>query len=203
MVTLLHPLTPTALDCVAGAPAGAPAGALWAAESVASGGRAAKARVHALAYALSSAPAVDTPPPCALTAAADAKVRVASSRTCARRARGSLPRVPRPSPSLHLPRSPSSQTTHAQRAPAAPDKLVALPGRLLIVGFGSIAAGVLPLILRHVDVPVSRVTLLTAPDRGAEAHAAAARHGLGCLVCALTPDNYRQARERLLVCFPS
>jgi hypothetical protein len=78
--------------------------------------------------------------------------------------------------------------------PAAPLRLAALPGRLLLIGFGSIGAGVLPLLLRHVSVPAERVTLLTAPDRGAEATAAAAAHGLACVIATLTPDNYRQVR---------
>jgi len=62
------------------------------------------------------------------------------------------------------------------------------------VGFGSIGAGVVPLLLRHVVVAAERVTLLTAPDRGDEAHAAARRHGFACVVVALTPANFRQAR---------
>ena len=70
-----------------------------------------------------------------------------------------------------------------------------LPARLLVIGFGSIGAGVLPLLLRHVAVAAERVTLLTAADRGAEARAAAQRHGFAVAVVALTPDNYRQARE--------
>ena len=71
-----------------------------------------------------------------------------------------------------------------------------LPGRLLVIGFGSIGAGVLPLLLRHVAVAAERVTLLTAADREAEARAAAQRHGFAAVVVALTPDNYRQARAR-------
>ena len=39
-------------------------------------------------------------------------------------------------------------------------------GRLVFVGFGSIGQGTLPLILRHVDMPRDRITILTADERG-------------------------------------
>ncbi|MCC7485133.1 MAG: homospermidine synthase [Burkholderiales bacterium] len=39
-------------------------------------------------------------------------------------------------------------------------------GRLLFVGFGSIGQGTLPLILRHIDMPRDRITILTADERG-------------------------------------
>ena len=32
-------------------------------------------------------------------------------------------------------------------------------GKLLIIGFGSIGQGVLPLILRHLDMPAERITI--------------------------------------------
>jgi len=96
---------------------------------------------------------------------------------------------------------PDSLPAHALPAHSAqqpPLPLVTLPGRLLVVGFGSIAAGCLPLILRHVRVERCKVTLLTAPDRGAEARAAAKQHGLNVVVCSLTPGNYREVVEPLL-----
>ena len=40
-------------------------------------------------------------------------------------------------------------------------KHVAFDGRLLILGFGSIGQGVLPLILRHVDMPAERIMIVT------------------------------------------
>jgi homospermidine synthase len=39
---------------------------------------------------------------------------------------------------------------------------VAYSGRLVVVGFGSIGQGVLPLILRHVDMPASAISVVTA-----------------------------------------
>ena len=67
------------------------------------------------------------------------------------------------------------------------------------MGFGSIGAGVLPLVLRHLAVDPAQITLLTAPDRGLEAAAAAQRYGTQYLVVALTPDNYEQVRPQARV----
>jgi homospermidine synthase len=41
-------------------------------------------------------------------------------------------------------------------------KHVAFAGRLVMVGCGSIGQGVLPLILRHIDIPADRITIVTA-----------------------------------------
>ena len=48
-------------------------------------------------------------------------------------------------------------------------------GRLVIVGFGSIGQGVLPLILRHTAVPADRITIVTAEELG---HAEANEYGV-------------------------
>ena len=40
-------------------------------------------------------------------------------------------------------------------------------GRLVIVGFGSIGQGVLPLMLRHIDIGREQITIVTAEARGA------------------------------------
>ena len=47
-------------------------------------------------------------------------------------------------------------------------KHVAFAGRLVILGFGSIGQGVLPLILRHIDMPASRISIVTAEHAGAK-----------------------------------
>ena len=39
-------------------------------------------------------------------------------------------------------------------------------GKILIIGFGSIGQGVLPLLLRHFSVPAERITIVTADKRG-------------------------------------
>ncbi|MBV8577627.1 MAG: saccharopine dehydrogenase NADP-binding domain-containing protein, partial [Acetobacteraceae bacterium] len=61
-------------------------------------------------------------------------------------------------------------------------------GRLVMVGFGSIGQGVLPLILRHIDMPRDRIEIISADDRGAEI---AASYGIAFTVLPLTRENYR------------
>ena len=43
---------------------------------------------------------------------------------------------------------------------------VDFPGRILLVGFGSIGQGVLPLILRHIGIAPQRVTIVAAEELG-------------------------------------
>ena len=43
-------------------------------------------------------------------------------------------------------------------------KHAAFAGRLVMLGFGCIGQGVLPLILRHIDMPTDRITIVTADD---------------------------------------
>ena len=74
-------------------------------------------------------------------------------------------------------------------------KHVSFTGRIVMVGFGSIGQGVLPLILRHVDMPKDNVVIVTAEDRG---HDVASEYGIRFIVEALTKDNYRKVLEPLL-----
>ena len=53
---------------------------------------------------------------------------------------------------------------------------VAFGGRLIMLGFGSIGQGVLPLILRHIDMPRERITIISGDERGQEV---AAENGVG------------------------
>jgi homospermidine synthase len=71
-------------------------------------------------------------------------------------------------------------------------KHVAFPGRLIIVGFGSIGQGVLPLLLRHIEIAAERITIITAEPRG---HDVAAEYGIRFIETALTRDNYRALLE--------
>src|SRR5215831_1262648 len=71
-------------------------------------------------------------------------------------------------------------------------KHVAFPGRLVIVGFGSIGQGVLPLLLRHLDIAAERITIITAEPRG---HDVAAEYGIRFVETALTRSNYRALLE--------
>ena len=74
-------------------------------------------------------------------------------------------------------------------------KYASLDGNLVIVGFGSIGQGVLPLILRHVNLATERITIVTAEERGRDV---AERHGVTFVDRALTRENYRAVLEPLL-----
>ncbi|HEX7970218.1 MAG TPA: saccharopine dehydrogenase C-terminal domain-containing protein [Stellaceae bacterium] len=74
-------------------------------------------------------------------------------------------------------------------------KHIKFPGRLVIVGFGSIGQGVLPLLLRHLDIQPAQVTIVTAEERG---HAEAEELGIRFLIKPLLPDNYAQVLAPLL-----
>ncbi|MBT8769067.1 homospermidine synthase [Metapseudomonas boanensis] len=65
-------------------------------------------------------------------------------------------------------------------------------GRLLMLGFGGMGQGVLPLLLRHIDLRPDQILVIT-PD--ASNQAAAKAQGLVLLETALTPDNYRAVLE--------
>ena len=44
-------------------------------------------------------------------------------------------------------------------------KYVAFPGSILLLGFGSIGQAMMPLLFRHIDIPPSRVSMISAkPD---------------------------------------
>ena len=68
-------------------------------------------------------------------------------------------------------------------------------GRLVMLGFGSIGQGVLPLILRHIDLPKERITIVTAEERG---HEVAAEYGIEFVLQAATRENYRDLLTPLL-----
>ena len=72
---------------------------------------------------------------------------------------------------------------------------VAFPGRLVMVGFGSIGQGVLPLILRHVGVSPDRITIVTAEEAG---HAEASQYGVRFINHPLTRENFEQVLGPLL-----
>jgi homospermidine synthase len=72
---------------------------------------------------------------------------------------------------------------------------IEFPGRVLIVGFGSIGQGVLPLILRHIGIAPERLTIVTAEDRGA---AEAASFGIRFIKERITRENFRRVLNPLL-----
>ncbi|MFA5997906.1 MAG: saccharopine dehydrogenase C-terminal domain-containing protein [Candidatus Paceibacterota bacterium] len=63
----------------------------------------------------------------------------------------------------------------------------AFDGKILIVGFGSIGQGVLPLLLRHFSTPPENITIVTADTRGEEV---AREYGVRFVVDPLVPENY-------------
>jgi homospermidine synthase len=72
---------------------------------------------------------------------------------------------------------------------------VEFPGRILLIGFGSIGQGVLPLVLRHIGVAPERITIVTAEDKGNEE---AAKFGVKFVKERLTRENYRRVLNPLL-----
>jgi homospermidine synthase len=66
-------------------------------------------------------------------------------------------------------------------------KHVAFKGRMVMIGFGSIGQGVLPLILRHIAIKPSQIEIVTADDRGREE---AERYGIAFSKKRLTRANY-------------
>jgi homospermidine synthase len=74
-------------------------------------------------------------------------------------------------------------------------KHVAFRGRLVMLGFGSIGQGVLPLILRHIDIPRERIVIITGDERGRDI---AAEYGISFTVRPLTRTNYRDVLTPLI-----
>jgi homospermidine synthase len=72
---------------------------------------------------------------------------------------------------------------------------VEFPGRILMVGFGSIGQGVLPLMLRHIGITPDRITIVTAEERGSEE---AAKYGIKFIKERLTRESYRRVLNPLL-----
>jgi homospermidine synthase len=72
---------------------------------------------------------------------------------------------------------------------------VVFQGRLIIVGFGSIGQGVLPLILRHVGLKPDQITIVTAEDAGAQV---AQEYGVRFVKHALTRENHKNVLDPLV-----
>jgi homospermidine synthase len=72
---------------------------------------------------------------------------------------------------------------------------VDFPGRVVMIGFGSIGQGVMPLILRHIGIAPDRITIVTADEAGL---AEAKEYGLKFMIKPLTRENYRQVLDPLL-----
>jgi homospermidine synthase len=72
---------------------------------------------------------------------------------------------------------------------------VAFNGRLVMLGFGSIGQGVLPLILRHIDITAGQISIITGDARGREI---AAAHNVGFEVTPITRENIDKVLRRRL-----
>jgi len=72
---------------------------------------------------------------------------------------------------------------------------VKFPGKIVMVGFGSIGLGILPLILRHIGTSSDRITIVTAEESGSTE---AQEFGVKFTNSALTRENYRRILEPLL-----
>jgi homospermidine synthase len=67
-------------------------------------------------------------------------------------------------------------------------KHVAFGGRLVMLGCGSIGQGVLPLILRHIDLPADRIRIISGDPRGQDV---ATEFGVAFTVTPITRGNIR------------
>jgi len=74
-------------------------------------------------------------------------------------------------------------------------KHIDFPGRMVIVGFGSIGQGVLPLLLRHIGMQPSQITIVTAHEMG---RAEAKEMGVKFVRTPLTRENYLKVLEPML-----
>jgi homospermidine synthase len=69
------------------------------------------------------------------------------------------------------------------------------PGRIIVIGFGAIGQGVVPLLLRHIGCPPERMTIIDAEDQGS---AQAAAYGIKFIKERLTRENLRRTLEPLV-----
>jgi homospermidine synthase len=73
-------------------------------------------------------------------------------------------------------------------------KHVAFSGRMVMIGFGSIGQGVLPLIFRHIDIKPEQITIISADDRGGLKETK--RFGVTFIRKRLTRENLRQTLDK-------
>ena len=71
-----------------------------------------------------------------------------------------------------------------------------ITGPIVMIGFGSIGKGTLPLIERHLDYDKSRVTVIDPKDEGRKAHCE--KHNVRFIQKGVTKDNYRELLTPLL-----
>jgi homospermidine synthase len=69
------------------------------------------------------------------------------------------------------------------------------PGRLVIIGFGSVGQGLLPLLRRHIGMRPEAITIVSADAHGGQV---AAAYGVRFITAALVAENYRQLLDPLV-----
>jgi homospermidine synthase len=84
----------------------------------------------------------------------------------------------------------------ARKSKKTSRKLISFPGRMVMIGFGSIGQGVLPLIFRHIDIKPEQITVISAEDRGGLKELK--KFGVSFIKKRLTRDNFRATLERRL-----
>jgi homospermidine synthase len=82
------------------------------------------------------------------------------------------------------------------KKPARDRKYIEFKGRMVMVGFGSIGQGVLPLILRHIGIKPEQITIITDEMRGGEKEAE--RYGIEYIEKRLTESNLRSTLDNRL-----
>src|SRR6478752_10245596 len=73
-------------------------------------------------------------------------------------------------------------------------KYASFSGRMVMIGFGSIGQGVMPLIFRHIDIKPEQITVISAEDRGGLKEMK--KYGVTFIRKRLTQDNLRQTLDR-------
>src|SRR5258708_23827226 len=84
----------------------------------------------------------------------------------------------------------------ARKSKKTSRKLISFSGRMVMIGFGSIGQGVLPLIFRHIDIKPEQITVISAEDRGGLKELK--KFGVSFIKKRLTRENLRQTLERRL-----
>jgi homospermidine synthase len=72
---------------------------------------------------------------------------------------------------------------------------IVFPGKVVMVGCGSIGQGVMPLLLRHIGITADRITVVTADQRGEKV---AAEYGVRFVKQPLSKENFRSVLSPLL-----
>src|ERR687897_65321 len=75
-------------------------------------------------------------------------------------------------------------------------KYASFSGRMVMIGFGSIGQGVLPLIFRHIDIKPEQITIISAEDRGGLKELK--KFGITFIRKRLTRENLRQTLDKRL-----